>query len=88
MVRLSDLQRMNADVIDMAALRAASVVSRFARTAKVIVSGELARAVTVRGLGVTKGARAAIEAAGGRVDAPAADEAAKAKPKAEQARKG
>ena len=89
-VRLSDLQRMKDDVVDMAALHAAGVVSRFARRAKLILSGKLERAVTVQGIGVTKGARAAIEAAGGKVDAPAAGDKAAKSPKAKtgKARKG
>ena len=68
-VRLSDLQRMKADNIDLAALKAEGVVSRLASGAKVILSGELKRKVTVAGVGVTKGARAAIEAAGGSIAA-------------------
>ena len=71
-VRLSDLQRINADVVDVAALQAAGVISRFAQSAKVILSGTLERAVTINGLGATKGARAAIEAAGGKINAPVA----------------
>jgi large subunit ribosomal protein L15 len=77
-VRLSDLQRLDADVVDVAALQAAGVISRFAQAAKVILSGSIERAVTLNGLGATKGARAAIEAAGGKVNAPVADDAAKA----------
>jgi large subunit ribosomal protein L15 len=73
-VRLSDLARMNGDVVDVAALHAAGVIPRFARGAKVILSGKLERAVTLEGIGATKGARAAIEAAGGKVNAPAAAE--------------
>ncbi|MCC6533854.1 MAG: 50S ribosomal protein L15 [Burkholderiales bacterium] len=73
-VRLSDLQRLGADVVDVAALHAAGVIPRFARSAKVILSGKIERAVTVNGMGATKGARAAIEAAGGKVNAPAAAE--------------
>ena len=77
-VRLSDLQRLGADVVDVAALHTAGVISRFAKSAKVILSGTIDRAVTVNGMGATKGARAAIEAAGGKVNAPVvADEAAK-----------
>ena len=91
-VRLSDLQKMGADVVDFAALRSAGVVSRFARAAKVILSGEIKRAVTVNGIKATKGARAAIEAAGGAVNAPAAEAQpetkAKGKPKAKPAKKG
>ncbi len=67
-VRLSELNAMDADVIDLAALQAANVVSRNMKRARVILSGELTRAVTVKGLGVTKGAKAAIEAAGGKVE--------------------
>jgi large subunit ribosomal protein L15 len=66
-VRLSDLQKMTADEIDLLALKAAGVVSQLALTAKVILSGSLERKVTLRGVGVTKGAKAAIEAAGGSV---------------------
>jgi large subunit ribosomal protein L15 len=73
-VRLSDLQRMNGEVVDVAALHAAGVIPRLARGAKVILSGKLERAVTLEGVGATKGARAAIEAAGGKVNAPAAAE--------------
>jgi large subunit ribosomal protein L15 len=77
-VRLSDLQRLGAEVVDVPALHAAGVISRFARSAKVILSGSIERAVTVNGIGATKGARAAIEAAGGKVNAPAADAEASA----------
>lgn len=66
-VRLSDLERMKADTIDLAALRAEGVVSRLIIEAKVLLSGKLTRKVTVKDMGVTKGARAAIEAAGGAV---------------------
>ena len=78
-VRLSDLQRLDADVVDLAALQTAGVVSRLAKSAKVILSGALQRAVTVNGLGVTKGAKAAIEAAGGTVNLPVAEQPTKAK---------
>jgi large subunit ribosomal protein L15 len=78
-VRLSDLQRLGAEVVDLAALHAAGIVSRFAQSAKVILSGKLERAVTVNGMGATKGARAAIEAAGGKVNAPAAADETTAK---------
>lgn len=66
-VRLSDLQRLGVDEIDLLVLKEAGVVSPFAQNARVILSGEISRKVTVRGLGVTKGARAAIEAAGGAI---------------------
>lgn len=71
-VRLSELQRMKAGEIDLAALKAEGIVPREARAAKVIVSGKLSRSVTLRGVLASKGARAAIEAAGGKVEAPAA----------------
>ena len=91
-VRLSDLQRIGADVVDLSALQAAGVVSRFALGAKVILSGTIARAVTINGIAATKGARAAIEAAGGKVNAPAAEarseSKAKASAKAKPAKKG
>ena len=70
-VRLSDLQRMKATEIDLATLKSEGIVSRLALQAKVILSGELSRAITVRGVKATKGARAAIESAGGKVEAPA-----------------
>jgi len=66
-VRLSDLQKMTGDDIDLLALKAAGVVSQLALSAKVILSGSLERKVNLRGIGATKGARAAIEAAGGSV---------------------
>ena len=66
-VRLSDLERLGVEEIDLAVLKAADVVSPLAQNARVILSGKLTRKVVVRGLGVTKGARAAIEAAGGSV---------------------
>lgn len=78
-VRLSDLQRLGTDVVDLPGLQAAGVVSRLAKSAKVILSGAIERAVTVNGLGATKGAKAAIEAAGGKVNPPAANEPAKVK---------
>lgn len=75
-VRLSDLQRMKASEIDFAALRSEGVVPRQALSAKVILSGTIARAVTLKGVKATKGARSAIESAGGSVAAPAAGEPA------------
>jgi len=69
-VRLSDLQGMKASEIDFAALKAERVVPREALMAKVILSGKLSRKLTLEGIKVTKGARAAIEAAGGSVADP------------------
>ena len=56
------------DVVDLGVLKAANVLSRNVRRARIMLSGSVARPVTVRGLGVTRGARAAIEAAGGRIE--------------------
>lgn len=66
-VRLSDLQKLPVDAIDLLALKQAGVVHANALSAKVILSGEIKRAVKLQGLLATKGARAAIEAAGGTV---------------------
>jgi len=71
-VRLSDLQEMKATDIDFAALQAEKVVPREAIAAKVILSGELKRKIALKGVKATKGARAAIEAAGGSYAEPAA----------------
>src|SRR5690606_34075576 len=68
-VRLSELAKVKADVIDLAALKAAGVVDVFAEKAKVVLSGEISRAVTLKGIGATKGAAEAIEKAGGRIEA-------------------
>ena len=82
-VRLSDLQGIRADAIDLAALKQAGVVPRPALRAKVILAGEIKRKVALKGLAVSKGARAAIEAAGGSVEPPVAPQpAGKLKPKA------
>ncbi len=67
-VRLAELARVEGDVADLDALKKANVLKDATQFAKVILSGELNKAVTVRGLKVTKGARAAIEAAGGKVE--------------------
>ncbi len=66
-VRLSDLQKMPVDTIDLLALKQAGVVHANALSAKVILCGEVTRAVKLQGLLATKGARAAIEAAGGSI---------------------
>ncbi|MDN3653677.1 50S ribosomal protein L15 [Thalassotalea ponticola] len=67
-VRLHELNTMTADVVDIHALKEAGIISRNMETAKIMLSGEITRKITVRGLAVTKGARAAIEAAGGTVE--------------------
>ncbi len=68
-VRLDELAKVKTDVIDLAALKAANVVALGAEQAKVVLSGEIKRAVTLKGVAATKGAKAAIEAAGGKVEA-------------------
>ncbi len=67
-VRLSELASMTADVVDLQALIEASVVPANTRQAKVFLSGEISRAVTLKGVKATKGAAAAIEAAGGKIE--------------------
>ena len=67
-VRLAELNSVEADVIDLDALKQADVISISMKRAKIFLSGELKKAVTIRGLAVTKGARAAIEAAGGKIE--------------------
>jgi len=71
-VRLHDLARVAADIIDLEALKKAGVVASAVERAKVVLSGEIKKAVTLKGIGATKGARAAIEAAGGQVLEPPA----------------
>ena len=66
-VRLSDLQKMPVDNIDILALKQAGIVHVNAMTVKVILCGEIKRAVKLQGLLATKGARTAIEAAGGSI---------------------
>ena len=66
-VRLHELEKVEADVVTLEALRAAGIVSRRIKRATVIASGELKKPVKVQGLRVTRGARAAIEAAGGEI---------------------
>ncbi len=66
-VRLSELVAVGADEIDLLVLKQAGVVNAAARAARVYLSGEITKAIKLRGVAVTKGARAAIEAAGGSV---------------------
>ena len=66
-VRLSEINSLPTDEIDLLTLVQANLVSQHALSAKVILSGEITRKVVLRGVGVTKGAKAAIEAAGGCV---------------------
>ena len=67
-VRLSELAKLDG-VVDLAMLVKAGVVPAGTESAKVVLSGEIKKAVTLKGVGVTKGARAAIEAAGGKIEA-------------------
>ena len=67
-VRLHELAMVTAESIDLKALKAAGIVPTAAKRAKVVVSGELKKAVVLRGLALTKGARAAVEAAGGKIE--------------------
>lgn len=68
-VRLNELAAAGVDVVDLAALKQADIIREEIKSARVILSGEINKAVTVKGLKVTKGAQAAIEAAGGKVEA-------------------
>jgi len=68
-VRLHELEKVEGDAIDLVALKAANVIRQETKRVKIIASGKIEKAVTVRGLGITKGAKAAIEAAGGKVEA-------------------
>ncbi|MBI4756039.1 MAG: 50S ribosomal protein L15 [Betaproteobacteria bacterium] len=66
-VRLSDLEKLGEGEVDILALKRAGIIPALALAAKVILSGSISRKVTLRGVGATKGALAAIEAAGGSV---------------------
>ncbi|MCZ6831101.1 MAG: 50S ribosomal protein L15 [Gammaproteobacteria bacterium] len=67
-IRLAELNLVEAEIIDLDALKSADLVKQDIRRARVFLSGELQKAVTVKGLGVTKGAREAIEQAGGKIE--------------------
>ena len=89
-VRTSELQSMQASDIDLAALKAEKVVPHKALAAKVILSGELSRKITLKEVKASKGARALIEAAGGKVEytekaAPVKKEKKKKEKRPEQA---
>ncbi len=66
-VTLSELNQVDAEVIDVKTLQAANIISGTQQRAKVMLSGEITKAVNLKGIGVTKGARVAIEAAGGSI---------------------
>ena len=67
-VRVSELAKVDGGVVDLDALKKANLVPADSLRAKIVLSGSIKSAVTVKGVGVTKGARAAIEAAGGKVE--------------------
>ena len=67
-IRLSDLAKVEGGVVDLNTLKAANIIGIQIEFAKVILAGEVSTPVTVRGLRVSKGARAAIEAAGGKIE--------------------
>jgi large subunit ribosomal protein L15 len=71
-ISLSDLQLLDVAEVDLLTLKAAGLVRELVRHVKVIKSGELSRKVVLKGIGATAGAKAAIEAAGGAIDAAAA----------------
>ncbi|MDO9049039.1 MAG: 50S ribosomal protein L15 [Methylobacter sp.] len=67
-VRLNELEGLNADIIDLKMLIDANIVPAFTKKAKIIKSGVLSKAVTIKGIKVTGGAKESIEAAGGKVE--------------------
>jgi large subunit ribosomal protein L15 len=68
-VRLGDLRKVEGDTVDLVALKAAGLVAGPVKRAKIILAGKVEKAFKVQGVGVTKGAKAAIEAAGGSIAA-------------------
>ena len=67
-IRLNELDKVQADVVDLAGLKQSGIIPEYIREAKIILSGAVSKSVTVQGLGATPGAKAAIEAAGGKVE--------------------
>jgi|TARA_B100000767_G_scaffold267497_1_gene286310 large subunit ribosomal protein L15 len=67
-VRLHELNQITGDVVDIHALKDAGLITRNIVAVKVMLSGEITRPITLRGIAVTKGAQAAIEAAGGKIE--------------------
>lgn len=67
-IRVAELNSVEVDVIDIEALRAANVIGHNVKSVKIFLSGEIKKAVTVKGIAVSKGAKAAIEAAGGKIE--------------------
>ena len=68
-VTLYEVGSLGTEIVDLAALKTANLVPAFAKTVKIIKSGEISKSITVKGLKVTVGAKASIEAAGGKVEA-------------------
>ena len=68
-VRLNELELVDADIIDLNALIAANLIPEFSKNAKIIQSGVITKSITLKGIKVTVGAKASIEAAGGRIEA-------------------
>ena len=75
-VRTSELTRIEGDVVTIEALEKANIITRNIKRAKIMLSGDVTKAYTIDGIGVTKGARAAILAAGGKIVEAAAESAA------------
>ena len=67
-VRLNEIAKVDGDIVTIETLKQAGLLVNTIKFAKVVLSGEISRSVTVKGLRVTKGARAAIEAAGGKIE--------------------
>jgi len=67
-IRLHELTQTGVELVDLNALKDANIIGKHVKRVKIIDSGEIGSAVTVKGLGVTKGAKAAIEAAGGKIE--------------------
>ena len=70
-IRLGDIQKLSAETIDLVVLKLSGLAHQTALNAKVILAGSIERKVILKGLGVTRGARAAIEKAGGSIETPA-----------------
>jgi len=68
-VRLDELAKIDSSVIDLDALKKANIIPTFADRAKLVLSGEVKKAYSIKGIGATKGAKEAIEKAGGSVEA-------------------
>jgi len=81
-VRLDELAKVDGTVVDIEALKKANIIPTFADRAKVVLSGEIKKAYSLKGIGATKGAKEAIEKAGGSVEAlPVPPKPSKLKPK-------